>query len=112
MLVLSRKVGESIIIDSKFTATVAVVGADFVDLGLSEVGGTRLGYVTLNTHKLAQVIRGVRGIMVERIEEGRVSLGFESPSEVWIGRSEIQRAVQEKAVPGSPSGKKWWQFWK
>ena len=87
MLILSRRIGESIIIDGTFTATVAVVGADFVDLGLCERDGTQLGCVTLNTRQRAHVVRGVSGIMIERMEQGRVRLGFDAPKRISIKRS-------------------------
>lgn len=89
MLVLSRSVGESIIIDGTITATVAVIGADFVDIGLLEVGGARLRCVTLDTRKLRPVVDGVTGIMIERIEAGRIRLGFEVRRGVSVRRSEI-----------------------
>jgi sRNA-binding carbon storage regulator CsrA len=38
MLVLSRKRGQSIVIDNEVVATVAVVGHEFVDLSLPRAG--------------------------------------------------------------------------
>lgn len=89
MLILSRRVGESIIVDGTIKATVAVIGADFVDLGLSEVGGARLRCVTLDTRELRPVIDGVTGIMIKKIEAGRVRLGFEVRRGVSIGRPDV-----------------------
>ena len=89
MFVLSGGIGESIIIDDALVATVAVIGADFVDLGLSRMDGTRLGHATLATSGLRTVAGGVQGIMIKSLDEGRVRLGFEYPEGVSIARDDV-----------------------
>ena len=88
MLVLSRALGESIIVSDRFQATVAVIGTDYVDLGVIELNGDRRGVVTLNEHELRPIVGGVRGILIRHKQDG-VRLGFEFEDGVTIQRAEL-----------------------
>jgi hypothetical protein len=76
MLILGRHVAEAVIIDQRIVATVAVIGNDFVDLGLSKVDGTQRGVVTLGTSALKPIGCGVSGILIN-VKNGRARLGLE-----------------------------------
>jgi hypothetical protein len=86
VFVLSRRIGESVVIGNSIVATVAVVGTDFVDLSLVRIDGTRLGKATLD-RQLRPVVPGVAGVIVKRLEGNRVSLGFELEDGIPIVRS-------------------------
>jgi sRNA-binding carbon storage regulator CsrA len=87
MLVLSRRIGESVIFDDAVTATVAVVGANFVDLSVATIGGAHLGRATLELQQHRPVVQGVIGVMVKRLAEDRVCLGFEVGEGISVARS-------------------------
>lgn len=85
MLVLSREIGESFILANRTIVTVAVAGEDFVDLGLSEKGGRRLGVVTLVKGIPTSVAHGVSGVLIYS-KGTRIRLGFEVPPHVSCER--------------------------
>ena len=86
MLVLSRALGESIIVSDRFQAT--VIGKDYVDLGVIELNSDRRGVVTLHKHGLLPIVGGVRGILIRHTQDG-VRLGFEVEDGVTIQRAEL-----------------------
>lgn len=88
MLILSRGVGESVVFDNEVVATVAVLGREFVDLGLSKISGEPLGTVTLTSDGLSPIAKGVQGIVVKLLAD-KVRLGFDFPRGMTITRSEI-----------------------
>jgi sRNA-binding carbon storage regulator CsrA len=78
MLVLSRKLGESVVLNDTVTATVAVIGRDFADLRLDSIGSqTRLGIVSIGLREMTPVIRGISAVAAQ-IQQDKVRLGFES----------------------------------
>jgi sRNA-binding carbon storage regulator CsrA len=87
VFVLSRRIGESVVFDNAVVATVAVVGAEFVDLSLAKIDGTRLGRVTLDVQQLRPVVQGVAGVMVKRLSENSIRLGFEVDESMTVARS-------------------------
>ncbi len=87
MFVLSRRIGESVVLDNAVVATIAVVGADFVDLSLAKIDGTRIGNATLDVQQLRPVVQGVAGVMVKRLEANKVRLGFELEEGIAVARS-------------------------
>lgn len=86
MFVLSRRIGESVIIGNAVTATVAVVGAEFADLHLADVDGAHIGRVTIDVKHLRQIVNGVSGVMIKRLDD-RVWLGLEIEKGIEIARS-------------------------
>jgi hypothetical protein len=74
------------VIGDSITATVAVVGVDFVDLHLTEVDGAHLGRITLDVQRRSPIVNGVTGIVIKRLEENRVRLGFEVEDGVSVAR--------------------------
>jgi hypothetical protein len=87
MLVLSRRLGESVVIDDEAIATVAVIGRDLVELSLTRLDGSNLGLAALGLGELTPVFAGVRGIIV-RIDPAGVRLGFEGHPGSRIDRHE------------------------
>ena len=88
MLVLSRSLGESVVIDGRTVATLAVIGSRSVDVALENLAGEHMGHVTLTTDGLEHVARGVRGLAVQ-ITPARVRLGLEIPAGVNVERYEF-----------------------
>jgi sRNA-binding carbon storage regulator CsrA len=88
MLVLSRRIGDSIVIDDLIRATVITIGDEFVDLGLAQLDCTELGHISLDIYGMRPVVHGVNGIMIERMADNRVRLGLEYSEGVTIARSE------------------------
>jgi len=64
MPVLTRRLGESLVIDDEAIATVAVIGHDFIELSLTRLDGSVLGIATIGTKEWASVFAGVRGVVV------------------------------------------------
>ena len=76
MFIVSRQIGESLLLDGDITLTLAVVGENFADFGLYR-GGLCVGHATLVASELRPVMRGVRGIVVKHLANGRLRLGFD-----------------------------------
>jgi sRNA-binding carbon storage regulator CsrA len=88
MLVLSRKLGESVVLDDKVAATVAVVGRDFVDLCLTKVGcGSQLGIESIRLREMTPVIPGISAVAA-RVQADKVRLGFETEAGHRVERRE------------------------
>lgn len=85
MLVLSRKLGESVIFDSAIVATVAVIAPEFVELSLTNISGDTLGSVTLGKDHLSHIAHGVRAILI-KTDLSKIRLGFEYPIGVVVTR--------------------------
>lgn len=83
MLVVSREVGESLVVVGRMLLTVAVAGRHFVDLSLSDLCGRQLRVVTLPKSATVPVAHGIRGVFIEAVGS-RVRLGFEYPGGVSI----------------------------
>lgn len=93
MLVLSRRTGESLIIDDLLRLTVAVVGRDFVDLALQDIDGMAVGRITLSIDQLRPVVPGVEGLMIPTLDKDRVRLGPECREGIAIVRSEHWKSM-------------------
>ena len=87
MLILSRKLGESVMIDNEVVVTVAVLAREFVELSLSNSEGTVSGIVTIGKKGLTLVAHGVRAVFIQN-EGEKVRLGFDGPPGCRIDRSE------------------------
>ena len=66
MLVLSRRLGEGIVIDNHVIATLAVLANDFVEFSLSDIDGTYSSIVTVGKKELTSVVAGVRAVFVRK----------------------------------------------
>jgi sRNA-binding carbon storage regulator CsrA len=85
MLVLSRTLGQSVVIDDQITATIAVIGAKTVDVLLTNADGSRIGIVTLNPQERVQIAPDAHAILL-RIEAGRIRLAIDHPTDVRVSR--------------------------
>jgi sRNA-binding carbon storage regulator CsrA len=92
MLILSRRLGESLVIDGQIVVRIAVIGANFVDIGLSQVDGIPIGVVTLVQNTSTPIAQGVRGVVIE-LRGGRVRMGLEYPEGVAITRTAGERGM-------------------
>jgi sRNA-binding carbon storage regulator CsrA len=88
LLIVSREIGQSLVIAEHVLLTVAVLGQDFVDLGLTDLSGRPLGVVTVAKGSSTNVIHGVRGTFIG-MRGTRAQLGFEHPANVNITRLEF-----------------------
>jgi sRNA-binding carbon storage regulator CsrA len=94
MLVLSRRLGESVVIDDEAIATVAVIGREFVELSLTRLDGSLLGTSTIGLKKSSPVFAGVRGV-VARFENEKVRFGFDGPEGSRVDRGEEWEARRQ-----------------
>ena len=88
VLVLSRELGDAIVIDDNIVATVAVIGREFVDLTMSTVSGRTLETISLSKNRSTYIARGVYEIFIKHLEQ-KVRLGFENPEDLHIARFEF-----------------------
>ena len=90
MLILTRRVGESIVIDGRVLVTVVVIGADFVDLSIADRCERSTRIVTLADRKPSEIAGGVRGTFVCIADSNEeVRLGFDIPPGVTVEREEF-----------------------
>jgi sRNA-binding carbon storage regulator CsrA len=88
MLVLSRRLGESLVINDQLVLTVALLTDDYVELSLINVGGTFLGSFTARTNQPIRVTDDIQ-IVAVRIEGERVRLGIEGTPGSTFHRGEF-----------------------
>src|SRR5437879_8012911 len=88
MLIVSRAIGEAVVIADRTVATVAVVGREFVALAIANGRGVPQGTVTLDACELSPVAHGVRALVVEMVNPSRVRLGLEIPDGIQVERAE------------------------
>ena len=85
MLVLSRRVHESIIVNEVIVVTVAAIPRAAVELSLATIEGGELSRLHLSKNESAIIGSGVRVTLVEATTE-KVRLGIELPPGVSISR--------------------------
>ena len=89
MLLLSRQLGEAIVIDNHVIATLAVLANDFVEFSLSDINGANSSsIVTVGKKELTAIVAGVRAVFVRK-DAHKARLGFEYPPEIRIDRREF-----------------------
>ena len=85
MFILTRKIGESLVVNHKITITVAIVGDNYADVGFFE-HGLCTGRATLGTTQKSSLPAGLRGIMIRRTGRDSVQLGIDIPDGVTVER--------------------------
>lgn len=85
MLVLSRRVGESIAIGESVLLTLAVAGDDFADFRVMSIDQPERTQLTLRTGQLEPITVGVSAIFIGSGASG-VKIGFESAPDIAIQR--------------------------
>ena len=89
MLVLSRKLGEAIVIDNHVIATLAVLANDFVEFSLCDINGTcSSSILTVGKRELTPIVADVRVVFVRK-DANKARLGFKYPPEIQIDRREF-----------------------
>jgi len=76
MLVLSRKIGEQVVIDDRWIATIEQIDPDAVRLSLANHRGVPLGYPVAPLDARIALIRDVEVVYI-RAEGEKVRLGFQ-----------------------------------
>jgi sRNA-binding carbon storage regulator CsrA len=96
MLVLSRAVGEAVLIGGLKVVTVEKVGPDFVEIRITELARDPNPPVWLSLHnnQFVEIMPDVQvGLLHLRTDSPRARLGFVLPREVPIHRKEIWDSI-------------------
>lgn len=87
MLVISRRIQESIIVNDVLVVTVTDISDGTVELSLATIEGGVLRTLFLNREEYAPVCSGVRVCLIE-CSTKKVRLGIEYPPQITIARHE------------------------
>jgi sRNA-binding carbon storage regulator CsrA len=88
MLVLSRRLGESVVINGQLVLTVAFLAEDCVNLSLINVGGSFLCSVTARANESVRFTDDVQVVAI-RFEGENVRLGVDGPIDSTFHRGEF-----------------------
>ncbi|TWU13949.1 Carbon storage regulator [Symmachiella macrocystis] len=87
MLVLTREVGQKVMINGDIAATVSAIGRDFCDVNISHRDGRLISNVTLRIGMSRQELaHGVWGHLANVAPQKKVRLAFEVPNGVTVVR--------------------------
>ncbi len=98
MLILTRKLGESIIIGDDIKITVLDKCINQIRLGVNDSEG-----VTLDIQETITIKDGIT-VKLVKIEKNQVKLGIEAPEDVTVYREEVVREIKGENVLSSTSG--------
>jgi sRNA-binding carbon storage regulator CsrA len=85
MLVLSRRLGECIVIDDDLVVTVGFLGEDHVELSVTRLDGSFLRSVVAQQNESVTIVDGLE-IVAVAIKEDRVRLGIQTPPDTRVER--------------------------
>ena len=88
MLVLSRRSGESLVINDQLVLTVALRAEDYVELSLINVTGSFLGSFTARVNETVSFTDDLQ-VTVVQFEAEKVRLGVEGPRDSRFDRGEF-----------------------
>jgi sRNA-binding carbon storage regulator CsrA len=86
MLVLSRRLNESLLFNDDLVLTVTLLTGDYAELSLLRRDGPLLGTFTARPNEWITLVDGVRLVAV-RVDPEKVRLGIDANSETRIERS-------------------------
>jgi len=87
MLVLSRDVGQKVVINGDIAATVSEIGRDFCNMQVSHRDGRLIGVVILRSGMSQQELaHGVWGHLAQVTPQGKVRIGLEGPKGITVVR--------------------------
>ncbi len=98
MLVLTRKLGESVIIGDDIIVTVLTIDKKQVKLSVNDSEG-----VTINLQESISIRDGIT-VKLVKTDKTQVKLGIEAPKDVTINREEVYKKDQVGNVLPSASG--------
>jgi sRNA-binding carbon storage regulator CsrA len=75
MSVITRRPGESLVINDDTVATIHVIDADLVELSVARIDGAHLGTIPVRARKSAQVVEGLWAAIL-KVEPGKVRIGL------------------------------------
>ncbi|MGE5194499.1 MAG: carbon storage regulator [Deltaproteobacteria bacterium] len=88
MLVLSRKIGDCIVIGDGFVVTVAFLAEDHAELSLTRLDGSFVRSATVRCNEWFQVDDQIRVVVVQ-IEKEKARIGIDAPSDNRVHRGEF-----------------------
>jgi sRNA-binding carbon storage regulator CsrA len=88
MLVLRRRLGESIVFGDELVLTVSLLADDYVELTLITVNGSLLGTLTAHRDEYVTIADEIR-VIASRFDPDCVRLGIEAPANWRISRGEF-----------------------
>ena len=98
MLVLTRRLGESLIIGDDIKITVLTIGKNQIKLGVNDSGG-----VTIKLQETTTIKDGI-AVKLVKSDKSQVKLGITAPDSVTINREEVYKKDQVGNVLSSNSG--------
>lgn len=88
MLVLSRGIGQAVVIDRRIEVTVLVIAPKYIEVSVAELGGAVIETLTLDEECRTPVTEDVR-ISFIRAGNAKCRIGLEYPKHVLIERKEF-----------------------
>ncbi len=85
MLILTRKLGESVVIGDDIKITVLSIGKNQIMLDVNDSG-----FVTINLQESITIRDDIR-ITAVKIDKTQVKLGIEAPKDVTVNREEVPK---------------------
>lgn len=87
MLVLSRRVGEAIVIDRQIDMTLLLIAPEFAEFSIGDRRTSSVHTITVDKIDKALIQRDVFAILVN-VENDKVRIGLEYPLHICIERKE------------------------
>jgi carbon storage regulator CsrA len=88
MLVLSRRLGESLVVNDQLVLTIALLAEDYVELSLINATGSFLVSFTARADESVSLTDAIQ-VTVIQFEGEKVRLGVEGPRDSRIDRGEF-----------------------
>jgi sRNA-binding carbon storage regulator CsrA len=88
MLVLSRKMGDCLVIGDEFVVTVAFLAEDYAELSLTRLDGSFVRCATVRCNEWFEVYNQIRVVVVQ-IGKENARIGIDAPSDNRVHRGEF-----------------------
>jgi sRNA-binding carbon storage regulator CsrA len=88
MLVLSRKMGDCIVIGDEFVVTVAFLAPEHAELSLTRLDGSFVRSASVRCNEWFEVDDQIR-VAVVRVENEKARIGIDAPSDNSVHRGEF-----------------------
>lgn len=88
MLVVTRRVGQSLVVDGRYVITLSKICDETIDARVRTVDDSPLDFVTLRKQVKREIVPHVSLAYISPLPDGRCRLGVESPKATHICRLE------------------------